>query len=100
MVRKRLKTPEVVKETLTPLVFSTTGGIGEEANHFLKRVATLISYKKGNLYSDCVPYIRRKLSFCLIRTVLVAVRGYRGREVISENSNSDINHIEIPKVSY
>ena len=91
---------EVEKATFTPLVFSTAGGIGEEANHFMKRVATLISYKKGNLYSDCVSYIRRKLSFCLIRTVLVSVRGYRGRDVISENINSDINLIEIQKVSY
>ena len=32
---------EVEKATFTPLVFSTTGGIGE-ANHFLKRVATHI----------------------------------------------------------
>ena len=89
---------EVEKGTFTPIVFSTTGGMGEEANHFLKRVATLISYKKGNLYSDCVSYIRRKLSFCLIRTVLVALRGYRGREVISENINSDINLIQSLKV--
>ena len=48
---------EVEKATFTSLVFSTTGGMGEEANHFLKRVATLISYKKDNLYSDCVSYI-------------------------------------------
>ena len=86
--------------TNPPLVFSTTGGMGEEAKHFLKRVATLIAYKKGNLYSDFVSYIRRKLSFCLIRTVLVALRGYRGREVISENINSDINLIKSLKVTY
>ena len=68
---------EAEKATVTPMVISITGGKGEEANRFLKKVATLISHKKGNLYGDCVSYIRRKLSFYLIRTKLVAIRGYR-----------------------
>ena len=45
---------EVEKETFNPLVFSTTCRMWKEANRFLKRVTILISYKKGNLYNDCV----------------------------------------------
>ncbi|KAG1662106.1 hypothetical protein GQR58_021113 [Nymphon striatum] len=74
---------EVEKATFTPLVFSTTGGVGEEAKFFLKRAATLLAHKKGNFYSDSAAYIRRKLSFCILRTVLVALRGYRGRPKIN-----------------
>ena len=36
---------EVEKATFTPLVFSTTGGMGKEAEKFHKRLAALISEK-------------------------------------------------------
>ena len=61
---------EVEKATFTPLVFSTTGGMGKEAEKFHKRLAALISEKRMTPYSDCMSYLRRKLSFCLLRTVL------------------------------
>ena len=91
---------EVEKATFTPLVFSTLGGMGQEAEKFNKRVASLIAYKRNTPYSDCVSYLRRKLSFCLLRTVLVALRGYRGRPVRNEGPNSDINLINDSPVSY
>ena len=37
---------EVEKATFTPLVFSTTGGMGKEAEKFHKRLAALL-VKKG-----------------------------------------------------
>ena len=85
---------EVEKATFTPLVFSTMGGTGIEADKFYKRVASLIAVKRDIPYSVCASYIRRKLSFCLLRTVLIAFRGYRGRPVKKEDPNSDINLID------
>ena len=71
---------EVEKGTFTPLVFSTTGGMGEEAAAFNKRLASLLSEKKGNSYSDTISFIRRRLRFCILKTTLVAIRGFRGRK--------------------
>ena len=58
---------EIEKATFTPLVFSTSGAMGNEAERFLKRVASLMSYKKGNLYSECISYIRRRVRFVILR---------------------------------
>ena len=82
---------EVEKATFTPLVFSTTGGMGKEAELFHERLASLIADKRNTSYSDCMAYLRKKLSFCLLRTVLAALRGYRGRPVSVEGCNIDIN---------
>ena len=71
---------EVEKGIFTPLVFSTTGGMGEEAAAFNKRLASLLSEKKGNSYSDTISFIRRRLRFCILKTTLVALRGFRGKK--------------------
>ena len=64
------------KGSFSPLIFTTTGGMGPEATRYHKKVAELISVKKGEQYSDVVnPRIR----FSLLKSVLVAVRGERGR---------------------
>ena len=46
---------------------------------FLKRVATLLAAKTGQDKSLVMAYLRRRLRFELLKTVLVAVRGHRGR---------------------
>ena len=71
---------QVEKATFTPLVFSTTGGMGEEAVRFYKHLATKISNKTGQNYSDTVAFIRRRLRFDLLKTCLISLRGYRGRQ--------------------
>ena len=90
---------EVEKATFTPLVFSTTGGMGKEAEKFHKRLAALISEKRMTPnYSDCMSYLRRKLSFCLLRTVLAALRGYRGKAAKTDDCNMDINLLNLNEV--
>ena len=42
---------EVEKGTFTPLVFSTTGGMGEECQRFHSRLAELLASKQGENYS-------------------------------------------------
>ncbi len=48
---------DVEKSCFTPLVFSTTGGMGTEASCFLKRMAEKISIKKDQKYSDVMSFI-------------------------------------------
>ena len=70
---------EVEKGTFSPLVFSTTGGMGKEAAIFLKRLATLLAPKTNQSYSHTMAYIRRRMRFDLLRTTLIALRGHRGK---------------------
>ena len=53
---------EVEKSTFTPLVFSTSGSMGKEAEAFHKRIATLISNKRGTPYSDTISHIHAENS--------------------------------------
>ena len=68
---------QVEHGTFTPLVFSTTGGESPECMRFHKRLATLLSNRRGEKYCDSIAYIRRKIRFCILRTTLIAIRGYR-----------------------
>ena len=71
---------QVEKGSFSPLIFSTTGGMGPEATRYHKKVAQLISMKRGEMYSDVVNHIRTRIRFSLLKSVLVAVRGERGRK--------------------
>ena len=67
------------KATFTPLIFSTTGGMGSEAVRFFKHLAVKISSKTGQPYSDTIAFIRRRLRFDLLKTCVISIRGYRGK---------------------
>ena len=58
---------EVEQGTFTPLVFSTTGGMGEECARYHARLAKLLAIRKGETYSTTVSWIRAKVSFALLR---------------------------------
>ena len=68
---------EIEKGTFTPLVFTTTGGIGEECLRYHRRLAELLAMKKGKYYAKTMNWIRVKISFSLIRSALVCLRGSR-----------------------
>ena len=70
---------DVEKGCFTPIVFSTTGGMGVEAENFFKRLAEKIAQKKETPYSQVVSFVRRRVRFDLMRTILIALRGYRGK---------------------
>ena len=54
--------------TFTPLVFSTMGGMGKEADSFYRRLAGVVSKKKGRAYSVVIGQMRSHLSLAIIRT--------------------------------
>ena len=70
---------QVDKGSFTPLIFSTTGGMGPEATKYHKRLAELIADKRGEKYPDVVNHIRTKLRFSLLKSILIALHGVRGR---------------------
>ena len=70
---------QVDKGSFSPLISSTTGGMDPECTRYHKRVAELIAAKRGEQYSDVVNHIRTRIRFSLLRSVLIAIRGERGR---------------------
>ena len=76
----------VEKGSFSPLIFSTTGGMGPESTRYHKRIAELISLKRGELYSDVMNHIRTKIRYSILRSTLIAIRGERGRKRQFQNT--------------
>ena len=77
---KRLYTQRVMdveQGTCTPLVFTTTGSMGEECRRYHDRLAELIAAKKGENYATTVSLMRSKVSFAILRSTLHCLRGSR-----------------------
>ena len=68
---------QVEKGTFTPAVFSTSGGMGKEADRLLRRMAERMSIKRGENYSSVVSFLRRRFRFDLLKTCVIAMRGYK-----------------------
>ena len=73
---------EVELATLTPLVFNTTGGMVEECKRYHSRLAELLGTKKGESYATTMSWIRARVSFALLRSALLYLRGSRARRRI------------------
>jgi hypothetical protein len=68
---------EVEHGQFTPLVFGTNGGIGTECELFLKRLAGRVSKKQNESYSSVITWLRTKLSFEILKSVHLCIRGSR-----------------------
>ena len=86
---------EVEQGTFTPLVFTTIGEMSDEYQRHHSRLAELISAKKQENYATTVSWIKTKVSFAILRTVLVCLRGTRSRQ--GRKSNVQENDLEIDK---
>ena len=73
---------EVEQATFTPLVFSTTGGMGAECKRYHSRLAELVAAKKGESYGTTMSWIRARVSFALLRSALLCLRGSRAKKRI------------------
>ena len=89
---------QVEKGSFSPLIFSTTGGMGPESTRYHKKVAELIAVKRGESYPDVMNYIRTSICFSLLKSVLIAVRGERGkRRRVAAAPLSDLSLNLIPE---
>ena len=81
---KRLYTQRVMgveQGTFTPLVFTTTAGMGEECKRYHNRLAELVVAKKGEDYATTVSWIRFKVSFATLGRLYSVLEG---REQLKE----------------
>ena len=67
---------EVEHATFTPLVLSTTGGMGRAAT-FYKRLSSMVAEKRNVPYAVTLNWIRCRLSFALLRAFIMSIRGAR-----------------------
>ena len=81
------------KELLHPaLIFTSTGGMGNECLQYHCRLAQLISIKKGEHYAKTISWIRARTSFALLRSALICLRGSRARrKAFCDFKNIDID---------
>jgi hypothetical protein len=62
---------------LRPLVFGTNGGMGIEGQMFLKQLAQKLAEKDNERYAVVIACLRTRISFVILRSVHVSVRGSR-----------------------
>ena len=70
---------EIEQGTFTPQVFTTTGGMPDDCVRYHSRLADLIANKKGESYSSAISWIRAKVSFTVVRSAILCLRGSRSR---------------------
>ena len=64
--RERIR--EVEHADFNPLVFTTVGAMGPQSQIVMKRIAEMLSEKKGVALSVVTGWLRVRLSFALLRT--------------------------------
>lgn len=79
----------VEQGSFSPLVFTTSGGMGPKAKKFYARLADLMVAKKHQPRSHVVAWMRCRLSFSLLRSALLCLRGTRCNAPLT----TDINDI-------
>ena len=72
---------EVEHGHFTPLVFTTTEGMGDAASQVHKRLANLLTEKLDLSYGEVIimGWIRCKISFALVRSAIMCICGARSR---------------------
>ena len=82
--------------SFTPLVFAPTSGMGKLATTFYKRLASMISEKRASTYSSTLGWIKTHLSFSLLRSAVLCIRGARSSSthVVSGCNSIDLVMVE------
>ena len=81
---------QIENATFTPLVFSANGGMGKECSTFYKRLAEMIADKRNIATSEAISFVRTRISFSLLRSMLLCLRGSRSHRVVRNESNADM----------
>ena len=83
---------EVEHGSFTPLIFTPYGGNGREAELFIAELALKLSENKQLEYGMVMHWLREKLSFNLLRSAVLCLRGSR---TIKKQAGCDIGNTEI-----
>ena len=78
----------------TPLVFSANGDMSHECKKFYLVLAEMIAIKRKQEYCITMFWLRQKISFLLMRSILLCIRGSHGKNVNQEEMHV-ANDIEV-----
>ena len=68
---------EIEHGCFSSLIFSVSGGMDPTAKVVYKKLASMISTKHNQPYSQAVSWLRCRLSFSLLRSSIMCIRGSR-----------------------
>ena len=68
---------DVEHGVFTPLVFTTTGSMGRQGTTFYKCLADLLAHQQDRPYSVVMGWLRCRLSFAILRSAILCLRGTR-----------------------
>ena len=83
------------KGSFVPLVLTTSGGMGPGCKDMMKQLAQKIASKKDEKYADVVNHLRTRIRFALLRGVLIALTGERGKPTREINTNRDLYDVDM-----
>ena len=86
---------EVERCTFTPLVFTTTGGMSDECQRYHSHFVELLAVKKQESYASTIAWIRTRVSFAILRSALVCLRGSRSRRRTTPNIQETDLELEV-----
>ena len=69
--------------SFTPIVYSLNGRMSNECKVFYSRLAELISIKRNINKSMVVSWMRTKLNFSMLRSMLLCLRGPRSQKIVN-----------------
>ena len=81
---------EVEHSTFTPLVLTASGGMGNQATTFYKRLASLLAEKWDSPYGTTISWLRCRLCFSLLRSSIQAIRGARSSQAAGSPGATDL----------
>ncbi len=87
------------KGSFTPLIFTTSGGMGPLCTVLVKRVSRKIAEDKNEAIGHVTNHIRTRLRFSLLKSTLIALRGIRGKTKGQYTSIQDISFNLIPQTN-
>ena len=88
---------EVELTSFTPLVFSTTGGMGREGLVFYHRLAELLSKHDLASYSGTLAWLRSTLSFSLQQSATMCISGSRSISCRHPDASPEVGLVSGPR---
>ena len=86
----------VERGSFTPLIYTTFGGWGPQATRYHKRLADRVALKRGEQYHLLLSHMRVRIHFALLRSILIALRGERGKKQLTPMPFSSTSFNLIP----
>ena len=77
---------QIEKSSFVPLIFSTNGTMGNQCEKLNKQLAKELAEKTGQEYRDVIAHIRTRIRVALLKSILVAIRGYRGKPKVQDEA--------------